>query len=181
MAFSVYGYHGTSRKNAESILRNGFRSSNSGGDWLGPGAYFWQDAPQRAFKWARKHHPENPVVIRSSIIFEEGKDMDLLDTFWFPILVKQHKAFLIKFLESDIPTQDKDITKSNLHKLDHEFLNYISCAINEEKPGRVAVIRAAFTEGKPIFDSSAIYDLSHVQIAVKDNKYIKDSLIIEKV
>jgi hypothetical protein len=181
MAFSVYGYHGTSHKNAESILRNGFRSSNSGGDWLGPGVYFWQDAPERAQSWAKKHHPENPVVIRSSIIFEESKNMDLLDTFWFPILVKQHKAFLSSFLELDIPIQDKDITKSNLHKLDHEFLNYISCAINEEKPGRVAVIRAAFTEGEPIFDSSAIYDLSHVQIAVKDNIYIEDSLIIEKV
>jgi hypothetical protein len=181
MAFSVYGYHGTSRKNAESILRNGFRSSNSGGDWLGPGAYFWQDAPQRALKWAKKHHPDNPVVIRSSIIFEENKTMDLLDTKWFSFLGARYKDFIIDCLNSNIslPTQDKDLTKSNLHKLDHNFLNYIALAINRETPGRVSVIRAAFTEGKPIFDNSAIYDLSHVQIVVKNNKYITESLIIE--
>jgi hypothetical protein len=180
MVFSVYGYHGTSRENAESIIKNGFRSSNSGGDWLGPGAYFWQDAPKRALDWAKKLHPENPVVIRSSIIFDRSKTMDLLDTKWFSFLGARYKDFVIDCLESNIslPTQDKDLTKSNLHRLDHNFLNYIALTMNREKPGRVSVIRAAFTEGNPIFDNSAIYDLSHVQIVVKDNKYIIDSLII---
>jgi hypothetical protein len=179
MAFSVYGYHGTSRENAESILRNGFRSSNSGGDWLGAGVYFWQDAPKRALEWAKEKHPESPVVvIRSSIRFEEGKTMDLLDTDWFPTLIKAYDEFLLQFNRS-VPTQD--IKKSHIHALDHEFLNYISDVINKEKPGKIAVIRAAFTGGKPIFNSSAIHNLSHVQIAVKDNIYIKDSLIIEKV
>jgi hypothetical protein len=177
MNFSVYGYHGTSRSSAKSILENGFNLSNKGGDWLGPGVYFWQDAPQRALDWARKFHPEDPVVIRSSISFEEDKTMDLLDTRWFSFLGDRYQGFVNKCLESSISLPKQNPNKSKRHELDHAFLDYISLVLNTLEPGRISVIRAAFTEGRPIFPDSAIFDLSHVQIAVKDSNYIKDSII----
>jgi len=40
---TVIGYHGTSRQAAESILTEDFRPGEETWDWLGHGAYFWQD------------------------------------------------------------------------------------------------------------------------------------------
>jgi hypothetical protein len=38
----LVGYHGTNRQAAESILANGFETSQNEYDWLGEGVYFWQ-------------------------------------------------------------------------------------------------------------------------------------------
>jgi hypothetical protein len=178
MDISVYGYHGTSRVRAKSIIENGFRLSDRGYDWLGPGVYFWQDAPQRALEWAMKYHPDDPVVIRSSILFEEGKTMDLLDTRWFPSLSERYADYVASFLESELRIPEQDPNQSKKHYLDHSFLDYISLIINRCSPGRISVIRAAFTEGNPIYLNSAIHDLSHVQISVRDRKYIQNSVIL---
>ena len=40
-------------------------------------------------------------------------------------------------------------------------------------------IRAVFVEGESIFPSSAIFDLAHIQIAVKNTELIKDCQLIE--
>ena len=42
---TVTGYHGTTRRFAEKILRDDFVASVNEWDWLGHGVYFWQDAP----------------------------------------------------------------------------------------------------------------------------------------
>jgi hypothetical protein len=179
--FSVYGYHGTSRINAESILREGFNTSNRGYDWLGSGAYFWQDAPKRALDWAKIHHPKDPVVIRSLITFEENKTIDLLDTQWHSFLSTHYTSFVNECIKSSIPLPTQNPSESKRHTLDHAFLDYISLVLNNhpKRTVKISVIRAAFTEGSPVFPSSAIHDLSHVQIAVKDNEFIKDSIIFD--
>jgi hypothetical protein len=38
----VFGYHGTSREKANTILSEGFRVSDNDYDWLGKGVYFFQ-------------------------------------------------------------------------------------------------------------------------------------------
>ncbi len=40
-------------------------------------------------------------------------------------------------------------------------------------------IRAVFIEGENMFPSSAIFDLAHVQIAVKNTALIKDCQLLE--
>ncbi|HEU4883856.1 MAG TPA: hypothetical protein VFT45_16470 [Longimicrobium sp.] len=47
------GYHGTSAEAARRILSSGFEISRNEYDWLGDGAYFFQDAPLRAREWAK--------------------------------------------------------------------------------------------------------------------------------
>lgn len=50
----VLGFHGCDREVAEAVLcgKDEVRVSNNAHDWLGSGAYFWENNPSRALAWA---------------------------------------------------------------------------------------------------------------------------------
>ena len=51
----VLGYHGCDRSIAEKLLAGSpFEASTNNYDWLGAGAYFWENDPLRAMRWAEK-------------------------------------------------------------------------------------------------------------------------------
>jgi hypothetical protein len=172
----VYGYHGTSRTKAMSILNNGFRVSDNDYDWLGTGIYFFQDAPARAGAWAKEQYPEDPVVIRASIYLEGY--MDLLDIVWFEDLKTIYSVFAeqYRFRGVPIPLQNPSISKA--HRLDCAFFKYTTQLLLGQD-NQVECIRAAFVEGNSIFPNSAIFDLAHVQIAVLNPALIKKCSLIE--
>jgi hypothetical protein len=74
-SIQVFGYHGTSREKANTILSEGFRVSDNDYDWLGEGVYFFQDAPYRAMQWATQQHPQHPAVIRATIQLDNCIDL----------------------------------------------------------------------------------------------------------
>src|SRR5438445_9476736 len=87
----AYGYHGTTVESARTIMREGFEHSREGYDWLGDGIYFWQDAPERAWEWARnlsRRRHQKPAMIGARIHFSIGRQegavqyIDLLDIPW---------------------------------------------------------------------------------------------------
>ena len=51
----VSGYHGCDRATAIRAVSGDISllQSNRDYDWLGPGAYFWESDPQRAYEWAQ--------------------------------------------------------------------------------------------------------------------------------
>ncbi len=57
----VLAYHGCDRLVGENILagRGHVALSTNDYDWLGTGAYFWENSPQRALQWATflRDHP----------------------------------------------------------------------------------------------------------------------------
>jgi hypothetical protein len=178
----VYGYHGTSRSRAERILAEGFKPSANGYDWLGTGVYFWQDAPNHAFLWARQNHPTEPAVIQSRLRIDDSC-LDLLDTldidnpdFWMCM----YNTFTAVRWDSGqaVPTQNPDV--SGKRYLDCEFFDYVRAAVGQDSSSdSVGAIRSAFIEGKRIFPNSAIYDRTHVQIAIINTNLIERSCIYE--
>lgn len=86
------GFHGTSSNDVEKILSEGFKPSINEYDWLGDGVYFFQDAPERAWEWARKIHRENAAVIGANIRLEDC--IDLLDMRWTSVLSEMYDEFL---------------------------------------------------------------------------------------
>ena len=55
---TVFAYHGCEKAVAEKILASSsenLKESDRRGDWLGRGAYFWENAPCRAYEWAVKN------------------------------------------------------------------------------------------------------------------------------
>ena len=172
----VYGYHGTSQTKAESILDRGFRASDNDYDWLGTGIYFFQDAPLRAKQWAIEQHPQNPAVICARI--ELDNCIDLFDVGWFPILKNVYDLFIEQYQTTSQPLPKQNPFRSKAHRLDCAFFNFASKLIS--KQGQiVSSTRAVFVEGEQIFPDSAVFDLAHVQIAVKNSVSIKECYLIE--
>lgn len=158
----VLGYHGTSVIAADRILEDGFRISKNAYDWLGDGVYFFQDAPKRAWEWASEHHGINAAVIRAEIVMTNC--MDLMDPEWAQLLADAYDSYLmnIKALGQEIPTQS-----DGAHRLDREVINYTAGVLGKEGI-EISCVRAVFGEGRPIYPDSALYSLSHIQIAVRD-------------
>ena len=79
----VLGYHGCDYDVAESILagKEEVRSSTNTYDWLGSGAYFWENNPSRALSWATLLAKSNSKKIRTpaviGAIIDPGNCLDL--------------------------------------------------------------------------------------------------------
>jgi hypothetical protein len=172
----VYGYHGTSRSRAERILAEGFMASDNDYDWLGTGIYFFQDAPFRAKLWAEEQHPQEPAVLQAVLRLENC--IDLLDIKWHLPLIKIYDLFEESYRSMNelLPTQNPE--RSKAHRLDCSFFNYsfnyVAC-----QGKMVESIRAAFIEGERLFPRSAIFDLAHVQVAIRSPSLIQKCRLIE--
>jgi hypothetical protein len=156
---SVIGYHGTDTFRAEEIVRTGtFVPSENGYDWLGHGVYFWEYAPGRAWQWAAAKYDDRAAVVRATISL--GKCLDLTDTLYT-------KAIGIAYdhlREAYIATGESiPVNKGKARYLDCLVINYLAAYILPE----CETVRAPFLEGQPLYDGSAIFDQSHIQVVVR--------------
>ena len=158
----VVGYHGTSIRSAEAVMRSGFRLSQNAYDWLGDGVYFFQDAPNRAWEWANNRHPGEPSVIGAEL--ELVDCMDLLDTAWSSVLADAYNAYIGLLKETGQPPPEQSV---GAHRLDREVINY-AIGVLTQNGVEISCVRNAFSEGRPVYPGSALYDRTHVQISVRD-------------
>jgi hypothetical protein len=180
----VYGYHGTSQTKAADILQHGFLTRDNDYDWLGTGIYFFQDAPIRAKQWATQQHPNNPAVIFALIKLENC--IDLFDVGWQPLLKNMCNLFTERRRSMNRPLPKQNPDRSKAHRLDCAFLNFAhelmlsqGQSIAPLAPLAIDSIRAAFIEGERIFPDSAIFDLTHVQIAIRNPTLIQECYLVE--
>lgn len=171
----VYGFHGTSRERAIQIKRHGFRASSNDYDWLGDGIYFWQDAPRRAREWAEQRHGDAAAVVGARLTLSR-ECMDLLDIDWWEQLEQAHALLLAEATRTKTPVPQQSST-SLAHRLDRAVINY-STRLAKSKGLRIPAVRAAFTEGSPVYPQSAIYNRSHVQICVIEHGIMSDIFIV---
>jgi hypothetical protein len=155
------GYHGTSATAAQRILASGFEISRNEYDWLGDGAYFFQDAPARALEWARQRFGDDAAVVGAEIDLEDC--IDLLDVPWYAQVRDAYRRYRADLEMRGVPLPRQS---AGAHRLDREVMNYLIDVLAEEGRG-VGSIRAAFAEGEPTFPASALLNRSHVQIAVR--------------
>ena len=157
----VKGYHGTSSSAAHSILKEGFRISQNHYDWLGDGVYLFQEAPQRAWDWAFEWHGDEAAVLGAE--FSTAECINLLDTGWNSFMADAYNSYLsfLNALGDQVPEQS-----GGNHRLDREVINY-AVGVLEDRGIKVACVRSAFAEGRPVYPNSSILHLAHVQIAVR--------------
>lgn len=158
----LVGYHGTSRERANLVISKGFEASANPFDWLGDGAYFWQDAPKRAAEWAFRHFGTEAAVIEAKI--ERRNFINLLDTEWMSWLAEVHDQYLNEVKKSGKPLPAQT---TGAHRLDREVINF-GVEILDAIGIKVGGVIGAFQEGRPVFPNSALFSLSHVQITVRD-------------
>jgi hypothetical protein len=156
------GFHGTSAEAAQRILSAGFEISRNEYDWLGDGAYFFQDVEARAWAWARKRFGAQAAVLGAEIDLRDC--MDLLDARWHEVIREAYLDLVRRLQESDQPLPRQT---SGAHRLDRAIINR-TVELLGDRGIPVRAVRAAFSEGHPLYPGSALWSLAHIQIAVRD-------------
>jgi hypothetical protein len=168
----IVGYHGTSARQAEVIVRERlFQLSRNDYDWLGHGVYFWEDAPYRAWRWARGKYGTEAAVVQATVRL--GRCLDLTDIRYTEAI---RRAFdgLREAYAAQKKTMPMNRGKARL--LDCLVINYVAEYVFPDCES----VRAPFLEGPPIFDGSALLSESHIQIVVrKPTGMISDIRIAE--
>ncbi len=179
----VYGFHGLDKEIALKILNQekDFIQSDNSYDWLGNGTYFWENNYERAKQYAeedstRKNSKiKNPFVLGA--VIDLGNCFDLLD--------QKHLDFLLfayQELEKLLKGEDKDLPKNlNFSSSDFDFKKReLDCAviryahkIAQASGETFDSVRAAFWEGKELYEGAGFRKQNHIQIAVLNPNCIK--------
>lgn len=177
----VLGYHGCDRDVAEAILggRAEVRSSTNTYDWLGSGAYFWENNPARALSWAKRLAESNSRKIQSpaviGAIIDPGNCLDLAEESSLNLVKAAFQVFSKLSQISNLPLPvnepgykgDLDLVKRHL---DCAVLNFLHESRAAEGLTAYHTIRAPFSEGGELFIGSKLMDKTHVQWCVRDPK-----------
>lgn len=177
----ILGFHGCDRAIGEAILagQKEIVQSRNEYDWLGSGAYFWENSYSRAWDWANflasnrtpvRRRIKAPFVIGA--IVDPGNCLDLSEAGCLEILKERHAKLVHAFadLGLDLPrneaanSSDDDLVK---RKLDCAVINALhqNRELNGETP--FDTVRCPFIEGGPLFDGSKIYAKTHIQWCVR--------------
>ena len=163
---TVLAFHGTSEKVAESVLsgKTELKVSANPWEWLGNGVYFWENAPERALRWAIERKKDKPTVIGA--IIQVGRCLNLMDkSSNLPIIQAYERSkelFAMKGL--DLPANS-----GKFHYRDAIVLNTLH-SIADDNGIPYDTVRASYIEGDPLFEGTEIRSDTHIQICVRDPK-----------
>lgn len=182
----VLAYHGCDESVGEAILSGDkdILASENDYDWLGSGAYFWENSYSRALAWAEflKSHPKfakvpitKPFVLGA--IIDPGSCLDLTEADCLDVLKAAHRQFktVWEILEIPLPKNvpgfpgDQDLVK---RKLDCAVVNYLHRIRRRQRPKRTEfdTVRAPFMEGGSLYEGSKFHSRTHVQWCVRNPK-----------
>lgn len=178
----VLGYHGCDKKIGEKILSSGDHVSPSRNayDWLGAGAYFWENSPDRALSWAKflqkypqvaDHKIETPFVVGA--IIDLGNCLDLSDAGSLTIIRKGYEEFkaITESAGAPLPSNerahdaDTDLVKRHL---DCAVVNFVHALRERSNLRPFDTVRGIFTEGGELYPGAKIQSKTHVQICIRD-------------
>jgi hypothetical protein len=177
----VLGYHGCDEKTGEKLLRGSHVSpSRNAYDWLGTGAYFWENSPARALSWAKflqKYPPspsrkiKKPFVVGA--IIDLGNCLDLSDAGSLTIIRRGYDQFKIMSesanaeLPVNEPAHDDDADLVKRH-LDCAVMNFVHLLRDQTDLPSFDTVRGIFTEGAELYPGAKIHSKTHVQICVRN-------------
>ena len=147
-------------------------------DWLGPGIYFWEDDPLRAYQWAC--HPRrgftNPTLVGA--VIDLGRCLDLTTQNG----IEAVKSAYLGLAELQALTGEplpKNTGKENEQRhLDCAVIKHLHRARTQMAKTDPSVlpyqtVRALFAEGNELYDGAGFRDQTHVQVSVIDPMQIE--------
>ncbi len=175
----IIAYHGCDASVVAKVLsgENALSPSEKEYDWLGPGIYFWEHGPQRAYDWARDEKQRDPQKIQIPAVLGAyinlGQCFDLLDTVNTKLLQGMYPEFCRFTLGSGKPMPE-NMPAPGKEDPD-EVLRYLDCAVIKYTLDKLAgkgsnyeTVRGVFVEGGKAFPGAGIMLKSHIQISVRN-------------
>lgn len=187
----VLGFHGCDREIRDNIVsKKGvlLKASENRYDWLGHGAYFWENNHERALKFAHelKANPpkgkenliKEPAVLGA--IIDLGYCLDLLDSKYLEVL-KESYVILCEVTSKVGNPMPENYTSSSGELL----LRNLDCAVIQtaheinSKLGRQEYdsVRGVFLEGDDLYVNAGFKEKNHIQIAIRNQSCIKGFFI----
>lgn len=179
----VLGYHGCCPEVGERVLAGEVLliPSDEKYDWLGPGIYFWEADPQRAWEWAewkvKRGDYKKPFVVGA--VIDLGNCLDLMSRSDLEVLIEAYAGLDKTRKESGIlePLPENRRVGDDDEDM---LLRFRDCAVIRhlhrvmDAAGEpFHTVRGLFTEGKPLFPGSGFRSKTHVQVAVRDPRRIR--------
>ena len=179
----VLGYHGCDQSTGEAVLAGNRELviSDKQYDWLGPGIYFWESDPRRAWEWARwkvsRNEYKAPFVLGA--VIDLGVCLDLMSRSSLMALAAAYES-LRRTHETDTSLGPLPQNRKAAPQDGDRLLRYLDCAVIRRLHAAMddigepfETVRGLFTEGEKIFPGSGFYAKTHVQIAVRSQRNIK--------
>ena len=180
----ILGYHGCTKSTGEEVLagRLALEPSSNPWDWLGPGVYFWEADPQRAWEWAedmvKRKGTSEPFVLGAIIdlgncldLMARG-DLELLRSAYDSLSEFHAKSGKMDDLPVNKPINDDD-PDDLLRFLDRAVVEHLHEIMDDFGEPSFDTVRGLFTEGEPLFPGSGFKSRTHTQIAVCNRSCIK--------
>lgn len=171
---TVVAFHGTRRKIAEALIAGDpFGPSQNDDDWLGHGIYFWEYAPQQAWRWAERRYGEQDAAVVGTLV-RLGRCVDLLDPSNAELLVEAHADLELALAAAG----QKLKNNANTHKYrDCAVFNYLFAKLKqsniEVESARAVFVPLKAGKGLPrLWDRSGIFDGAHIQLSVRESNNI---------
>lgn len=183
----ILGFHGCEKSVGQQILAGdtGILQSTKDFDWLGAGAYFWENDPQRAHEWAmqkvKRGDYKEPFVIGA--VIDLGNCLDLLVRENIELVRAAYDSFAaIQQLGGlPLPVNSKAPKDESpdlvMRHLDCAVMNHLHIWMKENAdPTQFEPydsVRAVFPEGATLYEGAGFRDKNHCQIAVRSDSCIK--------
>ena len=187
----VLAYHGFSAEVGKRIVMGEpMDASDHAYDWLGPGIYFWESDPKRAWEWAdwkvSRGDFKEAFVVGAAI--DLGNCLNLMERESAEILKDAYFSLLSTIQgaggdENEIPTNQKGGSIDEDYKLrfrDCAVIKHLHTAYEEEKKVKFDTVRGLFLEGEELYPGSGFKEQTHIQIAVRTKESIKGKFLAER-
>jgi hypothetical protein len=183
----ILGFHGCDQSVAEGVISRKtahLRASNNRYDWLGNGIYFWESSPARALEYAllsmQRPSPKQGKIRKPAVIgavIDLGFCLDLLDPQFFDMVRVGYGMLKKSMALSNVPMPAnrklRGGTDEILRDLDCSVINTIHEYRRDNGLSSFDSVRAAFTEGDPLYEGAHFHDKNHIQICVRNVRCIK--------
>jgi hypothetical protein len=180
----LLGFHGCDQSVRDGIItgKMKMRASTNKYDWLGSGMYFWQNNHDRAIEFAEnspgKNKHENPAVFGA--VFCLSNCLDLTDKKYIKEVREAFVGLKKKSTVSNIPMpKNKSVpgtSNSNekvLRDLDCAVIEFLHWSRFQKRKAPYDSVRCVFVEGEPIYEDSAFYEKTHIQVCIRNQNCIK--------
>ncbi|MBT1687273.1 hypothetical protein [Dawidia soli] len=180
----ILAFHGTDKSVVQKVVSETqhLEISSNIWDWLGHGAYFWENSPTRALEFAETSSKRKDSKIKSpavlSAVLDLGYCLDLLDYKNLSIL---KAAYEIR--KDIVETSGFPLPQNKPSKGDHNDLlvRELDCVvietvhdINRSRNQRpFDSVKGVFWEGPPLYPNAGFREKDHIQICIRNPNCIK--------